>query len=131
MKRVGFVGVEDIVAVAVRLSTGEDRFFLTWGRIQDPVDPTELEGVVLRNATHFAIGGGEPVSARLCTSLQEASGAPLFYECFFDFCQRPIPFGSGYQRWRKRMARRMEKGREIAFLGPFFERSSALPVQET
>lgn len=122
--------MEDIVAVAVHLSSGEDRFFLTWGRIQDPVDPAELEEVVLRNATHFAIGG-EPVSARLCASLQEASGAPLFYEYFFGFCQRPIPFGSGYRRWRKRMARRMEKGREMALVGPYFERSPSAPVRET
>ena|SRR5437764_6402405 len=109
--------MEDIVAVAISTDAGAVCYFLTWGRIQDAVDPGPLEAVVLANARRFAMPG-EPVSARICRTLQEAAGAPWFYEYFFKFCQRPIPFGPKYKKWRKRIKRRMETGREIAFIGP-------------
>ena len=108
--------MEDLVAVAVQLASGEDRFFMTWGRIQDPVDPEPLEALILRRCSKFALGG-EAVSARMCRSLQEAAGAPYFFEALFSFSQQPIPFGPRYEAWRKRMAERMEKGKELYFLG--------------
>src|SRR5437899_1029254 len=109
--------MEDIVAVAITTDAGAVCYVLTWGRIQDTVRPTALEAVVLANARRFATPG-EPVSARLCQTLQEAASAPWFYENSFDFCQRPIPFGPKYKKWRKRIKRLMETGREIAFIGP-------------
>lgn len=45
--------VEDLVAVAVELESGETRFFLTWGRIQERVDPAPLAALVLRQASTF------------------------------------------------------------------------------
>jgi hypothetical protein len=101
--------MEDIVAVAITTDTGTVCYALTWGRIQDTVDPTALEAVVLANARRFGTPG-TPVSAKLCGTLQEAAGAPWFYENFFDFCQNPIPFGPKYKKWRKRIRRRMEAG---------------------
>lgn len=111
--------MEDIVAVEVGLDTGESRFFLTWGRIQDPVGLEKLAAVVLKNAPRFAIGDGAPVSARVRWSLQPATEAPYFYEVFFQMCQQPIPFGAGYEAWRKRMLRRMREGKEIHYLGHY------------
>jgi hypothetical protein len=108
--------VEDIVAVEVRLADGQRRYFLTWGRIQDPVDPRPLAEVVLRNLTAFALDG-EPVSARVLRDLRAAASAPHFGECFFQMCQRPIPFGSGYEQWRKQVATEQEQGKALWYLG--------------
>ena len=109
--------MEDLVAVELTTTEGHTCYFITWGRIQSPVDPARLERVILKVAGHFAIGG-KPASARLCGSLREARDAPYFYEAVFSFSQRPIPFGPGYEKWRKRMDRRMHKAEEIYFAGP-------------
>jgi hypothetical protein len=108
--------VEHIVAVEVRLANGQRRHFLTWGRIQDPVDPQPLAEVVLRNSTAFALDG-DPVSARVLRSLRPAANAPYFLECFFQMCQRPIPLGSGYEQWREQVAAEQEQGKALWYLG--------------
>ncbi len=108
--------MEDIVAVAVELNTGAIRYFLTWGRIQDPVDPEPLEQLILAQSIHFSLGG-HPVHARVCGSLQEAAGEPAFYECFFSMCQVRIPFGPKYGQWKVKMNKRMGKGKELWYLG--------------
>ena len=108
--------VEDIVAVEVRLADGHRRYFLTWGRIQDPVNPRPLAETVLRNSSTFALGG-EPVSARVLQDLRPAAAAPYFLECFFQMCQRPIPFGSGYEGWREQIAAEQEQGKALWYLG--------------
>ena len=108
--------VEDIVAVEVRLADGQRRYFLTWGRIQDPVDARPLAEVVLRNSTAFALDG-DPVSARILKNLRPATAATHFWECFFHMCQHPIPFGAGYDRWRERVAAEQEQGKALWYLG--------------
>ena len=69
-------------------------------------------------ATHFKLPGA-PLRARVCDSLQEARDAPYFYEYFFSFCQKRIPFGDQYQEWRAHIDERMRAGHEIAAIGPF------------
>jgi|SRR5579859_972417 len=109
--------MEDIVAVAVELEDGSQRYFLTWGRIQNPVDPAPLEQLVLRNSAHYALNG-KPIKAYLCKTLQEATQTPGFYECFFAMCQKPIPFGrKTYWKWRKKMDKKMQRGKELYYLG--------------
>jgi hypothetical protein len=110
--------MEDLVAVELTTAEGPRCYFVTWGRIQDAVDPAPLEAVILDVAGHFALPG-TPVSTRVCDSLQEAREAPLFYEALFTFAQNPIPFGPGYQKWRRKMDKRMRRGLEIAAVGPF------------
>jgi len=110
--------VEDIVAVEVTTDTGRRVYLLTWGRIQDRVDPQPLERLIMAVAGRFKMPG-RPVSARVCDSLQAAAAAPYFYECFFGFCQKPIPFGDGYEAWRHERDERMREGYEIAAVGPF------------
>ncbi|HLG77673.1 MAG TPA: hypothetical protein VKX46_14745 [Ktedonobacteraceae bacterium] len=108
--------MDHIVAVAVELEDGAERFYLTWGRIQDKVDAEPLEQLVLR----YCVGddlGGKPVRARVCRSLQEAAHAPYFYEGFFSFCQEHIPFGEQYEAWSKQMNDRMQAGEELYYLG--------------
>ena len=110
--------MEDIVAVEVTTSDGHRAYFLTWGRIQHVVDPAPIESLMLKVVHKFAIGG-TATSARLCLSLQEAKDAPYFFEAVIAFAHKPIPFGPGYQSWRRRMQRRMREGKEIYFLGPW------------
>ena len=108
--------MDDWVAVEVKTDSGKSGFFVTWGRIQDAVDPRPLEELTLRVGTRFAIGG-TPVSARVCASLREAATQPDFYEALLTFAQKPIPYGEGYDEWRGEMAKRMEEGRDFCFLG--------------
>lgn len=107
-------GMEDIVAVRVLTSKGEAAYFLTWGRIQDPVDPAPLEALVLRDAPSCGVEG---VRAELCSSLQEAAAEPYFYESLFAMSQKPIPFGDGYEEWRASIDLAMQQGKELYFLG--------------
>src|SRR5215213_5823 len=108
--------MEDIVAVEVRLDTGERRYFLTWGRVQDAVDPTPLEALVLRHCGAFSLGGA-PISAHVCPSLQAAAGQPYFYECFFAMCLEKVPHGAVGQQWIEEMEQAMAAGKELYYLG--------------
>jgi hypothetical protein len=47
----------------------------------------------------------------------EAATQPYFYECFFDICQKKIPFGPKYREWAAEMRELMENGKEIYYLG--------------
>src|SRR5258708_6878743 len=102
--------MDGIVAVAIELEDGTQRYFLTWGRIQDRVNPKRLEEIVLKHSTSFRLGGA-PARARLCDSLQEASQERYFYECFFDMCQRKflteIIMKAGAGKWIKECAKDM------------------------
>jgi hypothetical protein len=113
--------VENVIAVEVRLADGQRRYFLTWGRIQERLDPGPVEALILRHsAAGYSLGGGTPVAARVCYSLREAAvspEAPYFYECFIRFCQERIPFGHGYASWRAAKAAAMSDGGEIAYCG--------------
>jgi hypothetical protein len=111
--------VDDVVAIEVQLADGARRFFLTWGRIQDEVDPEPLCALVLRHATAFSLGG-EPIAARVCNTLREAADsndAPYFYECLVEFSRARIPYGNTYESWRQERDRAMEHGREISYCG--------------
>lgn len=111
--------MDDVVAVRVELGDGTARYFLTWGRIQDEVDPVPLENLVLQHAITFSLGG-EPVTARVCRTLREAAtseSAPYFYECFRAFLATPIPHGDSYAAWRAERADAMSNGREISYCG--------------
>ncbi len=92
--------MDDIVAVAIELEDGTQRYFLTWGRIQDRVNPKRLEEIVLKHSTSFRLGEER-----------------YFYECFFDMCQKKIPHGDHYESWRRKMDKRMRQGYEISYCG--------------
>ena len=111
--------MDDVVAVEVKLADGGSRYFLTWGRIHDAIDPEPVCSLVLDHADPVALGG-EPVRARVCETLREAadsSSAPYFYECYLVFARERIPFGDGYEEWRAQRMRRMQAGYEIAYCG--------------
>ncbi len=108
--------MEDIVAVEVTLENGAHRYFITWGRIQHPVDPEPLEQLVLRHSVDWDLGE-KPIKARVCWSLQEAAREPYFYECFFSISQQTIPFGEHYVSWKAEMNKKMQGGKEFYYLG--------------
>lgn len=111
--------MEDVIAVDVRLADGGHRFFVTWGRIQDPVDPDPVCAVVMRCARGYSLGS-EPIAAQLCSTLREAAEskeAPWFYEALMSYSRSAIPFGEGYEAWREQMVDAMERGKEIYYCG--------------
>ena len=111
--------MEDVIAVQVRLADGGRRYFLTWGRIQDAVDPEPVCDVVMRFARLCSLGS-EPVTARLCSTLREAAeshDAPHFYEALLSYPRSAIPLGNDYDAWRQQRAEAMDGGREIYYCG--------------
>ncbi len=109
-------GMEDVVAVRVRLRGGGSRYFLTWGRLFDPVDPTQLEDAVREHLDKFDLGG-KPVSVKVCSTLQEAAAQPYFFEALWWFGQQKVPYGPGYKRWVSSKRRRLKDGDELRYLG--------------
>ena len=108
-----------MIAVAVRLADGRERYFITWGRIQHKIDPVPVCDLVLRCSRSCSLGGA-PVSARLCATLREAADspdAPYFYECLLGFASQPVPYGQDYDAWKATVAERMEAGRDISYCG--------------
>lgn len=108
--------MEDIVAVAIELTNGQKRYFLTWGRIQDAVENAPLEAIVLEYASKFDLGGA-PSRACVCHTLQEAAQQPYFYEHFYTMGQKGIPYGRRYLAWKKKIDKLMRRGKELYYLG--------------
>ena len=111
--------MDDVVAVEVQLAAGGFRYFITWGRIQDEVDPEPLAALVLEHSRQFSLGSPAQ-HARVCQSLREAAdsgAAPYFYESVPVFARQPISFGSNYEEWRADRAAAMAVGKEIAYCG--------------
>ena len=103
--------MEDVIALEVMLRGGARRYFMTWGRVFDPVDPTSL---VEAARPHL---GEEVERVRVCDSLQEASGELYFFEALFTFGQNTIPRSDDHESWRERMRERIETGHELYLLG--------------
>lgn len=88
---------------------------MTWGRIQDAVDPGPVEQIVLERSTGLSLGS-EAVRADLCLTLQDARDQPYFFEALFDFSQRKVPHEE-YETWRSEIDRKMRAGKEMYYLG--------------
>jgi hypothetical protein len=111
--------MEDVTAVEVRLKDGSSRFFVTWGRIQDPVDPAPVCDLVMRHVSE-AMLGGEPLAADVCHTLRvaaESSEAPYFFDALVAFSRQKIPFGDRYEEWRREKAEAMARGKELYYCG--------------
>jgi hypothetical protein len=100
--------MEDIVAVRLSRQDGPDVFVLTWGWIQDRIDPSPLEALVIRAAPGFGINASR---AKVCETLQEAAGEPYFFEGLFHMSRTPIPFGESYESWRRDVDAAMQDGK--------------------
>jgi hypothetical protein len=60
---------------------------------------------------------GEIVEVDICSSLQEASTQPYFYEGLLWLGQTRIPFGDGYEDWKRAKRDGLTEGRELFDLG--------------
>jgi hypothetical protein len=107
--------MEDVVAVEV-LAPPERHYFLTWGRVFDPVNGGDLLGVVGAQLGQYGVDR-KIATSRVCATLQEAAQAPYFFEGFMYFCHRPIPYGDEYDRWKTKVRSEMEEGRGVYYLG--------------
>jgi hypothetical protein len=110
--------VDSIVAVRVRLDSGADRYFLTWGNLgANRCWPGDIERAVLRASVHFALGG-TPVDARVCDTLQAASGERYFYECLIAMQQQmPAAARKKFTAWADKMTAAVLRGGELYYLG--------------
>ena len=108
--------MDDIVAVRAETDAGQVGFWLTWGRLFDPVDPTAMIAAI-RPHLRLAEQRGEINQVRICHSLQEASEQPYFFEGFWSLGQTRIPFGSDYEGWAAEKRAELADGRGLFYLG--------------
>ena len=107
--------MDDIVAVKVVDKKKVEYFFLTWGRVFEPINSNKLLLAVSKNLANFGVS--EIVDISLCDSLQEASLQKYFFESFFKMSQKRIPFGKKYNLWLKSIRKDILSGKEIYFAG--------------
>ena len=107
--------MEDIIALKVTDSQKGLGAFLTWGRIFDRIDSTELIKVITPHLATYGIM--QPTSVLLCDTLREVACFAYFYESFFMMSQTKIPFGPTYVAWKTKMAQSIKAGDEVYFLG--------------
>lgn len=103
--------MEEIVAIKVTHGKGKKDFFLTWGRTFDPVEHAQLLHAVGKNLKKYGIKNIKKLL--LLDSLKEVFRERYFFEHYFLMAQKKIPFGKGYNRWRKAMNKKITQGYEI------------------
>ena len=110
--------MDAIIAVRVRLDSGADRYFLTWGDLgANRCWPGDVERAALRASVGFALGGA-PVDARVCDTLQAASGERYFYEVLVAMQRKmPAPAGKKFAAWAGKMTAAVLRGEELHYLG--------------
>jgi hypothetical protein len=101
--------MEDVICVRVKDGIKGPALILTWGRIFE--DEKQLTAALSKGLSKF--GFQKILSLRVCPSLRDGVKAQYFYEGFFYFCTKPIPFGSRYSRWKAKMRKDILAGREI------------------
>jgi hypothetical protein len=109
--------LEDVVGIKVRDKNNGLFGFMTWGRLWDPVDDTELLRAVRPFIAHCQ-GIEEIVDVEVCYSLRDVQHTPYFYEALISFSWGQPQRHEKYKRWRKDMRKELERGRQIYFLGP-------------
>jgi len=110
--------MDSIIAVRVKLGSGADRYFLTWGDLgSNRPWPGDIERAVLKASARFALGG-TPVAARVCDSLQQASGERYFYECLINMQhQMPTSTSKKFPGWTTAMTAAVLHGDQLYYLG--------------
>ena len=110
--------MDTVVAVRATRRSHSEVYFLTWGRIYDPVDTAKIESAVTDYAMRSTDLKDDVKHVAVCSSSLEAASAPYFFESFFEMCQARRPEkGWRLAVWRMKIARRIAKGEEIWFLG--------------
>jgi hypothetical protein len=110
--------VDIIIAVRVKLDSGADRYFLTWGDLgPNRPWPGDIERAVLKSSPRWALGG-TAVDARVCDSLQAASGERYFYENLTSMqYEMPRPASRTFLAWAGAMTAAVLRGEQLHYLG--------------
>jgi hypothetical protein len=110
--------MDSIIAVRITVASGRHRYFLTWGRLGGGNDPWpgDIERAILKALKRWALHG-EPVSATVCDSLQEASGERYFYERLSQMQHALPPVGKRYLAWATRMTAAVLRGEQLYYCG--------------
>lgn len=107
--------MEDIVGIKIKDKIKGEGALITWGRLFDAVDETELLNVVKKHLPIWGINDLELIE--VCYSLMEIADQPYFYECLIRFIQEPIPYGSKYESWKRKKRKALKEGEDIYFTG--------------
>jgi hypothetical protein len=107
--------MEEVVAIEIVDSKRRSHFFLTWGRVFDPVSSVLLLKAVRKAVPRFGVANIRKI--RICETLQAAAGQPYFFEALLAFAGQPVPYGKAYARWKATRRKRIESGKEIYYLG--------------
>jgi hypothetical protein len=107
--------VDDIVGFRVLNSQRRWVGLLTYGRLWEPIDDSDLKAAVRASLPKFGLQSTDEIC--LCDSLQELRSCPYFYEGFLSFAWHPIPFGDDYEEWRAQMRARVLSGDSIHCVG--------------
>lgn len=107
--------MDDVVAIKVRDGKRGWVGFITWGRLWDPVDDTELLGAIRPHLHECGID--EPLEVVLCSALREVQSGEYFYEALLKFSWNGPTFGANYAAWREARRDDLKRGREIYCVG--------------
>lgn len=109
--------MDDLIALRATLRSERSAYFLTWGRLYDPVDAAPLLRVIAPHVARMVGKRDEILELEVCDRLSEAMSAPYFFEAFFHMCQNRIPYGANYEEWAVLTRQNVEAGKDLYFLG--------------
>ena len=111
--------MDDVVAVCCDLKMGDGssrrRWYLTWGRTFEPVDPTQL----IECVRAFVLANWQVAEAdvRVCESLAAARDAKYFYDGLIYFARLSASAGYGTVQWIEEERARMLTGKSMYLAG--------------
>jgi hypothetical protein len=114
--------MEDIIGIKVLNSRQKSVGFMTYGRLWDAVDDSELKDAIRANLTRFGLEPSNEI--QMCRSLKELQSCNYFYEGLIWFAWHPIPFGPQYEEWRRQKQVELLSGESIYYLGELAEEPS-------
>jgi hypothetical protein len=107
--------MEEVVAVRFRDASRGEACIFTWGRVFDPVDPTELLAALARVLpTH---GYRDVTELRICESLRDARDFEYFYEALIHYAALVANEPIQDETWRTRQRSDEALHRSIYVLG--------------
>jgi hypothetical protein len=107
--------MNDVVGIRAFDSERQWVGFMTYGRLWDPIDDSEMIAAIKTALPTFGLRAVTEVL--LCETLQELRGCPYFYEGLLSFASRPIAFGENYDTWRAWAREELAAGRGLFCVG--------------
>jgi len=107
--------MDDLIAIRVTENDGGSVAFLTWGRLFDAVDDSEILAAVEKALPVFGVR--EYKGLVVCDNLGEVAGERYFYEGLFHFAAKFDHGYKNYESWRKKKLELVKSGKDIYFLG--------------